>query len=107
MANPADLYGACCYLENHPVLRGGYTPVKPEDIDYAISPAWNQFYQETLFGKLSTETKPTQPKQPIEQAQPIINQRGLERLQGDLYSLRDFVKQHVNESTPRRPRGQY
>ena len=107
MANPADLYGACCYLENHPVLRGGYTPVKPEDIDYAISPAWNQFYQETLFGKLSTETKPIIPKQVERQIQPNASQLRLDQLQGDLYSLRDFVKQHVNESTPRRPRGQY
>ncbi len=81
-----------------------YTEITPTDFDYPCSDTFRGYYFERYAGHDPGRQVPSSMNEPSKST-PLIedmppDSRRIDQLEGNLISLRDALKQHVNESRP-------
>lgn len=86
-----------------------YRESTPDDFDFPCSDSFREFFSERVDNPRHEEaaTFEREEQAPTPEKTPGASQYRLDQLQGNLISLRDILKQHVNETKPRREKGQY
>jgi len=88
-----------------------YHRVTPDDFDFPVSWDFHRFIQDRYGrGDPGPERAPSFEREgqaSTPERAPSTSQYRLDQLQGNLISLRDMLKQHVNEAKPRREKSKY